>query len=274
MKLILDTNVADHLCRLYQGESENIMTVISQRFTVVATSETFCELLYGLSMGDDDHFEMDKARFKIMVGEGRPRFLRMPGAFALHTILNLESPKTSIKPVDFVRGFCCVLHAKSRADLFEGRVRFAGRKERICGFNPGEFSRKHDYGKEQHKNWLIEVQEGREKLGTPVVWAGRYAASLGHILDLERLGIFANGLSAVYQYGRVLCQMVRDKNYNFDQHSSDWVDLQQLHFLSDPNIHLLTDDRGLKERTKGSSQYERVIPFREFLTQNGFAVRH
>jgi hypothetical protein len=79
----------------------------------------------------------------------------------------------------------------------------------------------------------------------------------------------------MYQYSKELCEIVMGgQPYNFEKHRGDWIDLQQLHYLCDPSIHLLTDDGALRNRVKNSSQGDRVLDFRGFLKKHGLTPRH
>jgi hypothetical protein len=52
------------------------------------------------------------------------------------------------------------------------------------------------------------------------------------------------------------------------------MDWQQLFYLSDPDIFLLTDDQNLQRRVGKSNQKDRVVDLREFLKQQGLTPRH
>ena len=208
-----------------------------------------------------------------MVGRGRPLFSGMPGAFALKHTVRLSSPRTEVTTRDFDNAFRCVLHAKSWQDLLQAKVQLPG-KRRTCGFDPSTFVRLNEQGKDQHQDWLKQVQSGTALLEAPAIWAAQYGEMLGHVLDSNQSVRFADGLDAVYQFSKALSQMVRDRNYNFANHRSDWADLQQLHFLSSPSVHLLTDDGPLRDRVRNSQQRNRIISFRQFLREHGFAERH
>jgi hypothetical protein len=275
-KLILDTNLPSKLnSPAYRDDAERIMSAITSRYKIVTSPQTFYELLDTLQGGDGTHFESDKSLFRLMVGPGSVSFLRLPGAFALHKLLRLDAPVTKFGPADFRKCLRVVLHAKSREDLFEGNVRTPGAaRRRLAGFQPEVVRREHIDGQRQHREYLEAVRDGRAVLQQQGQWGGDYAAMLGRRITGEQALRFAVGLDAVYTYTRTLCDLVVTSPYNFDKHRGDWIDLQQLHYLCDPDICLLTDDGDLRKRVERSSQGAQVLDFRDFLVKHGFSPRH
>jgi hypothetical protein len=272
-KLFLDTNLPSKLNGPYRGDVGRIMSVITDEFKIVAAPTTFCELLNRLASGDGSHFESDKEAFRLIVGKDAIEFLPMPIAFMLHVLLGLDSPKTTLGPVHFETALTCLLHAKSREDLFGMRVSIPGLGR--CGFTPEAFRKQHEQGQTLHRNWLETVRDGKANLLPQEPWARAYGHMLGYPVSDEQVRRLAGGLDAVYQYSRGLCEIVMgSQSYNFEKHRGDWIDLHQLHYLSDPSIHLLTDDGALRNRVKRSSQGDRVLDFRQFLEQHGLPLRH
>ena len=58
---------------------------------------------------------------------------------------------------------------------------------------------------------------------------------------------------------------VFNNSYDFQGHVSDWIDRQQLIYLADKRVHVVTADRKMLGRIKGSDQEERVLLYRDFL---------
>jgi hypothetical protein len=95
-KLFFDTNLPSKLSGPYRSDADRIVSVIAKEFKIVASPQSFYELLDTLQGGDGSHFGSDKALFKLMVGRGKVDFLPLPGAFALRTLLRLECPASSL----------------------------------------------------------------------------------------------------------------------------------------------------------------------------------
>ncbi len=270
-KIFLDTNVSWKLNDpAYRGDVERIMSVIATEFKIVVSAQTFYELLDAIQGGGGSDFQSDRELFKWMLGR---EFLRLPGAFALRR-LGLESPFTKFGPADFRDCLDTIVRARSREQLFSGGVQALRRgKWRCVGMLPVVIRQQHRLGQKQHREWLEAVRDGKATLLPDEQWAVEYGKMLGQNLTEEQAQRFALGLDAVYSYGKVLCDLVANGSYNFEKHKGDWIDLQQLHYLCDPDIHLLTDDRRLRKRVEKCSQGARVLDFREFLTNHGFTPR-
>jgi hypothetical protein len=90
----------------------------------------------------------------------------------------------------------------------------------------------------------------------------------------EQTKLLAAGVAAVYHHKIWLAQAVSNGAYNFEKQKRDWVDFSQLSYLTDPNIHFLTDDERLGGRVANIAQKGRILFLREFLKARSFAVRH
>ncbi len=75
----------------------------------------------------------------------------------------------------------------------------------------------------------------------------------------------AESLDAAFQFDMSLYGRARTSNYNFGKHRTEWIDEQQLYYLSDPDMHFLTRDGRLREWIKASTQANRVLNFDTFL---------
>lgn len=272
-KIVLDTNVPGKLNEpVYRADAERIISVIGTEFKILVSPQTFYELLDTIQGGDGSHFGSDIELFKWMVGR---EFLRLPGAFALRRLLGLDCPVTKFGPADFRDCLGALLRARSREDLFSGNVQTLRRgKWRSVGMQPQVIRQQHRFGQRQHRERLESNRDGKITFPSPVAWAVGYARMLGHKITEVQAQHFAGGLDAVYEFDKMLCRLAANGSYNFDKHQGDWIDFQQLHYLCDSDIHLLTDDGKLKSRVQNSSQAPRVLDFRELLEGHGFTPKH
>jgi hypothetical protein len=94
-------------------------------------------------------------------------------------------------------------------------------------------------------------------------------------LDATQLAQFNYALDAAYEYEKALSLLVSN-GYNFEdaKSSGDWIDSQNLWYLCDPDIYILTDDKKMRDRVDRSRQKNQIILLREFLMQHGFQLRH
>ncbi len=274
-KIILDTNVCGKLLtHEYSRDLQRIKAEINRSYRVVVSPETFIELLEALSGGDGSHFEADRDRLRIMSGGGKPRFLRFPGAFVLWKVLGLKSAVTKFDPAHFEKWFRLVLRAKSRDQMVNGLVNDPLSSRIGFRFDPEKIRAQQEAGKAAHRERLEKIREAGEIDVPGPVWAAGIAQSVGHRVNEEQARRLLVGLDAAFRYRNELRRIVCTNPYNFDKHKGDWVDWQQLFYLCDPQIHLLTDDDGIKNRVGDSIQLDRILLFRTFLTESGFTPRH
>lgn len=274
-KIFLDTNVPRKLTdESYRAAAEQIVSSIAAEYRMVASVPTFCELIETIRKGDEEHFQLHQAMFNWMTGPGRVDFLRMPGDFALHRLFGLES-LTKVHPDDCRDALEAIRRARSREDLLDGKVQMLRRgRWRTAGLQIDVIPRQHEEGRQLHRQWLENIRDEVTTLRSPVLWAVGYAELLGQKISDEQAQEFSVGLDAVYAYDKMLCRIVKSATYNFAKHKSDWIDRQQLHYLCDPDIYLLTDDKHLRTRVVSSAQAARVLVFREFLREHGFTPQH
>lgn len=84
--------------------------------------------------------------------------------------------------------------------------------------------------------------------------AARVGARPGQRPQNEVVG----ALSAYFEYqNRILQKAAGNKNYNFLKHQNDALDAEQLVYLANPNLHLLTCDRGFHS-VQESEQRRRI----------------
>jgi hypothetical protein len=101
----------------------------------------------------------------------------------------------------------------------------------------------------------------------PEPWAVSFAKDFQVELTPPQASKLAADLDAAHCYRRSVFEMVKQaKTYNREKRAGDWVDGQQLMYLSDPTVHIVTHDAALKHHCKGSSQANRVFALDEFVT--------
>jgi hypothetical protein len=271
-KLVLDTNVCGKLLTpAYQLHLGPVKALLKQKFRLVVSAETFIELLDAIKGGDGSHFESDRDRLRLMAGDGRPSFVQFPGAFVLGKILGMR-PAAAISrfgPSSFAKWFRLVLLARDRDELFRG-VRVPGqRKRRLWTFDPNVISEQQASGKAAHRAFLEKVRSGTITIPGRDSWAFGIAHMLGCSINQQQAVHLGAALDAAYEYEKALGTIVARGRYNFDKHDGDWVDSQQLFYLCDREVFLLTDDAGLQQRVANSSQGDRVLLLPTFLEENG-----
>jgi hypothetical protein len=75
---------------------------------------------------------------------------------------------------------------------------------------------------------------------------------------------FAKRMSAAFEYERTNFNIAANNpNLNIGKRDSDWGDFQQLFYLCDPTLHMLTDDEDIRTKCKASEQSRRIILLKE-----------
>lgn len=60
------------------------------------------------------------------------------------------------------------------------------------------------------------------------------------------------------------------RTLNVKKRAGDWVDAQQLIYLSDSKVHFVTADNFIKEWASASKQSDRIFNLSEFIKHMGF----
>lgn len=275
-QLIFDTNIGQTLLRPdYRPHLDAILNRINSGFRVMVSPQTYLEVLNCICGGDEAHFEKNREHLRFLIGRGKPEFLPFPIAFAVKKLIGLDWPASELGPGDFSNWLPILLHAKNQKALFVGDVRLPnGPRRQRFGFNPEIHLRQHQTGIREHREFMEAIRDGTGRLQPADTWAAATARTIGHKLDPEQAATLAAGLDAAYHYLVELCRDVGSGAYNFEKHRGDWIDWQQLFYLCDPDIYVLTGDGGLQRRVAQSSQKRQVLDLRAFLKQLGFAPRH
>ncbi len=121
---------------------------------------------------------------------------------------------------------------------------------------------------------MEQIRDGTVTLQPAEVWAAAIASMLSHKLNHQQSIVLAGGLDAAYEYQHELCAIVLNGAYNLEKQRGDWIDWQELFYLCDPNLFLLTGDGQMQRRIATSPQGSRVRDLRDLLKQLGFTPRH
>jgi hypothetical protein len=124
-------------------------------------------------------------------------------------------------------------------------------------------------GREAHRDRLEGVRRDGLEPPTHEAWAAAQLEALDVDATPENAARVVAVTGAAYHYDRVLRTLARTANYDFGRHGTDWMDVQQLLYLADPSVHLMTNDGELRRRTIGSGQENRIILWSEFVRERG-----
>src|SRR5207247_920550 len=106
-------------------------------------------------------------------------------------------------------------------------------------------------GKDDHARRLQTARDTRAPDLTPQEWAAEMLRFVREDPTEERCNRLAEAARAAYTLDCALWNLARTSGYNFADHDSDWIDRQQLNYLSDPRMVMITNERRLPARIVG-----------------------
>jgi hypothetical protein len=264
---MLDTNVAEKLSFARYGfDIERIKATIKRDFRVVVSPQTLIELMNGVIGGKtDDHLSADQLRLCTLVGGAcTPDILRFPGDFSLRTVLGLQSGVPKFNPADFRLWVRTILLAHSQYELLNGYVRIPHKGGRTFGLDKSAIANQQDEGKRTHQEWLQLAMSRTCSFPSRDEWAKRIGIGLEVDLTEAQYAKLGKQLNAAYEYQRGTFETAAaNPQYNVTKHDGDWIDNQQLFYLSDPNIFVLTDEEGIRSKCSNSDQSSRILLLKE-----------
>lgn len=267
-KLMLDTNVATKLSSTASGfDVDRLNAKIRSSYRVVVSPETLLELIGGvIGAKDNEHLKKDQRRFRVMCGRATTTdFMRFPVDFSLRTVLDMKSSRQPMDPALLQFSTKVILSAKSLDELVSGGVKVRNRGSKRFVLDPTLIKAHQSGGRTEYRRWLEIAKTGDKPFPSRQDWACDIALDNGVPLTAEQSNSLGQRLSAAYEYQKTIFSKARiNLSYNADKHYGDWIDNQQLFYLCDPNLFLLTDDAQIKKQCFNCDQCERVLLLSEF----------
>jgi len=246
------------------SEWRAVWKFVVKNFDYAIVPLVLTELILGIARGDEAHFESNRGALKILYPTHKNRFLAMPGLFVVQTVLGRRPHGDFPNPACFMDEARVVMRASSKASLLSGRVRMPESRKYSRGMNFDLLNSQMEKGKKQHVATLEQLRGGLLAAPPAAEWARLWMLSLGVKATPGECGRVAAALDAAYRYECFLWNEAATGRYDFSKHASDWIDSQLLYYLSEPTMHLLIHDSGLKRRIAGSSQGGRVFDYTYF----------
>jgi hypothetical protein len=273
-KLFFDTNV----CEILSKPKHAVLLKALQKhffggFRLLIAPTTIFELLDGLARSDRKYFRDHQARFKVLALSSGLRCLPHPAAFVIKRILGRPAPRPGFEPTNFAQWIKIILAARSYEDVVQGKVKLPGVKLGY-GMDFLAFSAQMDEGKSEHAKLLVSVRNGTQGRPTPEQWASSILAMNGCPVGLsDEAKRVAAALDGAYRLDSFLWEMAKNNTYDFLKHASDWLDIEHLHYLADPSIHFLTNDKStIMSRLSGTPQANRILILAEEAKRLGLSV--
>jgi hypothetical protein len=159
-----------------------------------------------------------------------------------------------------------LLNAASKQQVCDGEVDLAELSRTLTfGFNFDTVLRSQLAGQAAHVR-AYENMRLSKKRRTSDDSLNAFLANFGVQLTHDNRLDLRAALDAFLTFSSALCDLALNSNYSFEKHKNDWVDGQQLYYLADPELYIVTLDGPLKEKIKTSSQAERVVSPSELLS--------
>lgn len=258
-RLFFDTNVLQTV--IAEGCVDRVRRYTKQNYRYVVSPMTTNELLLGVANGDPLYFPKDQARASVLRGSEPFTMLALPGAFALKQLLNKPVKSPNDEKGGFKQCLKILLEAESKDQLARFEV---GPKKRRLNFDA--LQARHNAGKGEHARILEALRSGELREPNQHQWVQTSFRNFGVVLEDEQWSKLGSALDAAFALNRFLCRQARQNTYDFAEHDSDWVDIQQLFYLSAPDVHMVTTDKRLRERVGATHGASRIILLRDFIT--------
>ena len=266
-KIFLDTSVCIDVAKgnVPAEEWRTIWKYIANNFEYAISPMTIREILVGLAKGDAQYFTENREALKVLYPTHRKTFFKLPGEFVLEQVLNWTRSVSGRRPSDLQLQIRVVLGAFSRADLEHSQVVLSETPNIGRGLDLKKVEESINKGKEHFVKRLEFFRAGSMDEPSPSSSVRAWVKSIfGLEADEEECSAIADALDAYNRHHESLFALARKGQYDFSHHDSDWIDGQQLMYLSDPTVRFVVCDGRIKTWTKKSTQSERIILFTEF----------
>lgn len=257
-RLFFDTSVCTRIAYHKPEKEESfIRRYIDATYEYVVSPLTLLELLIKIGRGNEEYFEKNRKSLRVLAADPEKLiFLDFPGSHLLRHIFGLL-PTVKFGPEEFRSWIQVVLSASSLDDSVRGNVDL-GDKERLFGLDFNLIDAQLQEGKDDHRLILEGIRDGSNHHVDVLAWASETLTELGREPNSEDCKKAAHALEAAYLFDVYLWKQAKNQTYDFGRHDTDWIDRQQLFYLSDSQVLFITEDVNLLQETRKSSQAARI----------------
>jgi hypothetical protein len=196
-----------------------------------------------------------------------PVFLHFGGPFISRTLFQNRLPSPSFEPKDLRQWLLVSLAARTKKELLEG-VEMVPGSGVLYSMDLTKVEDDLQKGKVGHATRLQRARARELPVPSRVEW-GYKIHNLEVSNDEESLCI-AHAFDAAYVLDTCFYGLAATNEYDFKD--TDYLDLNQLFYLCDPRVHMVTMERKLPQRIARSTQRDRVFRFAELLKHAGDAI--
>jgi hypothetical protein len=277
--LFLDTNICLEASKRRGGISEEdwsrVQRTIQSTYRYAISYATLKEILVRLARGQDDFFEQNKCALRRLVGGRRLdniTYFDKPPLFAIERVLGMNvRPRIEIDggpPILLkewaIRVIKSILKAPTKAALKTG-VKVREFRKTHFTFDLDHFDSAENGPQGEHADLLQGIRTGTIDTGNRMIMSAWLLEQAGITPISAHCQLLSTRLDAAWRYALWLCGQAKNQNYDFHRHRSDWDDANQLFYLCDPSVYILTLDGDFRARAAGSTQSNQILAYRDFL---------
>jgi len=263
-RFIFDVHIPAYMQKgkIARADWESVLKYMSSRARYAISSITLYELVAGIDGGDDAHFPENRDQLRILYEPAHRELFPLASDFVRRTVFGLPIRVKTFKSDKLKKWIQVILHARTKADLRNGRVMVRGQSYGTDLASRASEIRK---GKRQDAERLEKLRSGKLHASTPDTWAGAVLTRMDVSTTAENKSRLLSAMDAAWRYELARYELAKTQAYDFVDHGSDWLDGQLLYYLSDPLMHIVMFDSKIKHRVQGSIQLSRILHFDDLL---------
>jgi len=263
--IILDTQILSNVCAgtICPADWNAVLRYISKKCRYAISVNTLYELLAAAANGDANYFHTHQRRIRLLFQPAGREFLPTVGDFVRSKVFGLSARKPDFQPRKLRLWAEVVLAATSKSSLQGGGVVLQSRRHSTQTYRVDLdlLLKQIEDGKKSHSQRLEGLRQGKLRASTPDSWSRAVLSLIGVSETDAATKKLLVALDAAYRYDVSLYEMAKDHQYDFGKHDSDWIDSQQLYYLADSSVRIVTCDANIRFRIKDSAQWDRVWSF-------------
>ena len=263
-KIVLDTQIVSDVCAgaICAADWNAVLGYISTKCRYEISANTLYELLAAIATGDANHFHTNQRRIRVLYQPAGREFLPTVGDFVRSKVFGLPARRPDFRPHKLQRWADVVLAATSKSSLHRGVVLHrAGQSRKTYGFDLQLLAKQIEDGKKSHARRLEELRQGNLSPSTTDTWTRAVLRLMDVPATAANQTKLLTALDAACHYDVSLYGMAKNRNYDFSRHDSDWIDSQQLYYLADSSVRIVTRDANIRFLTMSSTQRDRILSF-------------
>lgn len=269
-----------------EGRRRALNAYVLREWWYAISPITMIELLAGIHDSGDQYWQENKTRFAVLMDpDPTAQILGLPQEFVAQRVFGKEpDPDSGYAPEMSRLWFELIAAAGSRKELLDGvhSTTMGAKLPFVSAVVKGEVVRMKDKLRDVMTEYRARHQSGarvtfvlgdlKEESDDGIPSQRMWTASLLHGSGIaptpDAIDTAMPRTDAAYRYQRWLYENAAG-TYKFENDLSAASDVQQLLYLSDESVHIVSDDGDHVERTKDTPQRSQILTTAEFLARAG-----